>query len=169
MEIKIDNNKITIPDGCSVRQEGNVIYFEPKEEEDVKVKRWEDLKGCGVEGYFISVTSSINKSPLMEVESKNKNIARTEAHCQSMLAMAQISQLKPFYGGDITKEELSNDESYKYGIYWSARYKKFCIGKYSEVLSTLITFHTKEQAERFIKHNKDLLRDYFMINIKNKE
>lgn len=162
--IEIDNNRITIPDGCSVRQEGNVIYFEPKEEKEGEVKCWKDFKGWDLEGYVFTADSGIKDVCWINVGDGPIDVARTEAHCRAMLAMAMISQLKPYYGGDITEEERNNMDLSKYGIYWSANRKGFCVGVYQEVLSTLLTFHSKEQAEEFIENNRDLLLDYFMID-----
>ena len=164
MEIKIDNNRITIPDGCSVRQEGNTIFFEPKREEK-EVKRWEDFKGRKLNGYYLSNDSCINEMNWLKVEDRTRNTARTEAHCRAMLAMAMISQLKPHYGGDITEKEWNNTSLSKYDIYWNGVHKKFCVSEiWNFAANPLVTFHTIEQAEEFIKHNEDLLRDYFMIN-----
>lgn len=82
MKIEIDGNKIVIPDGCRVRQEGNTIFFEPKED---KIKRWEDFKGI-VGGYCITDNSCIEEVCRLKKNNKSMNIARTEAHCKAMLA-----------------------------------------------------------------------------------
>lgn len=73
--------------------------------------------------------------------------------------MAQISQLMPYYGGEITNEEWLESEM-KYTIEKNG--KKACgdkrVGTYM-----LLAFHTKEQRDEFLKNNEQLVKDYLMI------
>ena len=78
-----------------------------------------------------------------------------------MLAMAMISQLMPYYGGEITDEEWG-----------SALHKKFFITKFDGGLSfgatyynyTYLAFHTPEQRDNFLKYNEQLVKDYLMLD-----
>lgn len=69
----------------------------------IKYPRWKDLNE--IRGWSISNSSIIERAGKCAVEVYNKNVFLTEKHAKSALAMAQISQLIPFYGGEITDEE----------------------------------------------------------------
>lgn len=79
-----------------------------------------------------------------------------------MLAMAMISQLMPYYGGEITKEEWKNDNKYKYIITF---YKERIITvDWIDNNYYFLAFHTKEQRDEFLKYNEQLVKDYLMID-----
>ena len=66
-----------------------------------EVKKWEDIKY--IKGYYIDDFSDIqNIEKLEQIIPVHKNLATSEKICKSMLAMAQISQLMPYYGGEIS-------------------------------------------------------------------
>ena len=82
---------------------------------------------------------------------------------KSALALLKIHQLiEVGYGGNITNEEWKEHTKIKYTI--DLKDKKL-ICSYTYLFKSHIAFHTKEQAEEFLKYseNVQLLKDYFMI------
>lgn len=86
---------------------------------------------------------------------------------KSALALLKIHQLiEVGYGGNITHDEWVNDikESNLWSVYFdyydNEFYPIFTAGHFTHV-----AFHTKEQAEEFLKYpeNIQLLKDYFII------
>lgn len=70
-----------------------------------------------IKGYFISsANASIVKYGSAICRDRGKRVASSEKVAKSMLAMAMISQLIPYYGGAITDEEWANDNILKYRI-----------------------------------------------------
>ena len=123
---------INIPDDCEVK----IIKKEEKKEEK-------------------KVHGSCEASKIM------KDVASSYKVAKSMLAMAIISQLMPFYGKEITDKE------------WEDRkLPKFVIGKnqnliYSNINYTdycFLSFHTSDQRDDFLKYNEQLVKDYLMID-----
>lgn len=84
-------------------------------------------------------------------------------YAKAALALAQISQLMPYYGGEVTDEEWKND-NWKYSVALNH------IGEISISCIThmrcLVAFHTKEQRDRFISfpENVQLVKDFYMID-----
>lgn len=84
---------------------------------------------------------------------------------KSALALLKIHQLiEVGYGGNITNEEWNRYCYPKYFIEYNNENKIFRVMEFSYSKSH-IAFHTKEQAEEFLKYseNVQLLKDYFMI------
>lgn len=113
-----------------------------------------DFKNCNVEikkGFY----------------SEDKTLCGNTPIEKSALALLKIHQLiEVGYGGNITNEEWEDTSTikfvidiYKYNIEFN-----FIITFYNYI--SHIAFHTKEQAEEFLKYpeNIQLLKDYFMIN-----
>ena len=73
-----------------------------KTKKDVKV--WKDI--YNMSGYFITTDGDINFYPNRSCYDYNKSLARTEKVAKSMIAMAQISQLMPYY-------DVFTDSEYK--------------------------------------------------------
>lgn len=128
----------------------------------VEIKTYDDLIANEVKlsGYVIIADATLN-----EYEGKafyaNKNVAASEKVAKSMLAMAQISQLMPYYGGEITDEE------------WKDGYiNKFMIYRVGNMIRTarvhepyqFLAFHTEEQRNSFLKNNERLVKDYLMLD-----
>lgn len=84
---------------------------------------------------------------------------------KSALALLKIHQLiEVGYGGNVTNEEWISPNYAHYAI------SLYHHSKHFEILQNpadrhLVLFHTKEQAEEFLKHpeNIQLLKDYYMI------
>lgn len=152
--------KINIPEGYEIDKEVSTfecIKFKPIN----KVNIWEDIKR--INGVYINSLSDI--APISGKKSEDEtdaNIFIDEKHAKSALAMAQISQLMPYYGGPITDKEWKDADKIKY-----------CIEKYlgsmefttAYCYSTLLGFHTEEQRDKFMSYpeNVQLVKDYLMI------
>lgn len=154
--------KISVPDGYEIDKKNSTfecIKFKPV------VKKWRDNKDELLEGYFIDQVSRIQHVPPCYNNTFNNNIFVTEKHAKSALAMAQISQIMANdkrFGGAITDEEWANEDIVKYCI---IREYGSSIMFYTHFRAyEFLTFHTKEQRELFLKENKDLVKDYLMID-----
>lgn len=134
--------------------DGEIIILRKKKH---KYPKWLDLERLS--GYYITYNSKIYEANNFQISRDNRDVFLTEKHAKSALAMAQISQLMPYYGGEITDEEWLEGET-KYTIEKNG--KKACgdkrVGTYM-----LLAFHTKEQRDEFLKNNEQLVKDYLMI------
>lgn len=152
-----DNNseyKFTKHGKISTSNDADCVLFPSKdqrdwnrwaEEQKPKVpKIWNEMKSCNVEVW--QHISRMNYGP-------------TEPIVKSTLSLLKIHQLiEVGYGGNVTNEE------------WEKAYIISCTAdKIFTIHATncihTIAFHTKEQAEEFLKYpeNVQLLKDYFMI------
>lgn len=122
-----------------------------------KYPKWLDLERLS--GYYITYNSKIHEANNFQISRDNRDVFLTLKHAKSALAMAQISQLLPYYGGEITDEEWLEGKT-KYTIEKNG--KKACgdkrVGTYM-----LLAFHTEEQRDEFLKNNEQLVKDYLMI------
>ena len=149
---------INVPDGFEVQ----IVRKEEKKEPVIRT--YQDLIDNKIQlgGYAIHYGNS-NIIKFNDKDSGNpKCRAITEKVAKSMLAMAMISQLMPYYGGEITKEEWKNDNKYKYIITF---YKERIITvDWIDNNYYFLAFHTKEQRDEFLKYNEQLVKDYLMID-----
>ena len=162
--------QIEIPEGYELDKENstsfNVKFKKKEENEESKVKTWEDLIGKYVPrgSAYISTGCKIGEiNKYWAFGSNEKNLFIDSKHAKSALAMSQISQLMPYYGGAITDEEWSNQNMGKYCI---IRYKNDILIQHCIMEYRLLTFHTSKQAEDFLKYNKQLVYDYLMLDLK---
>lgn len=148
---------IQVPDDCE-------IQIVKKENKEPIIKTYQDLINNQVEckGYYIDTFSTIEEfSGRRFVSNVDRNIAISKKVAKSMLAMAMISQLMPYYGGEITDEEWSNKLIDKFTI--EKTENKINMYTYNRIYHFL-SFHTKEQCDEFIKYNEQLVKDYLMID-----
>jgi len=153
--------KIALPRGYEVDKENSTfecIKFKKKQE----IKTWKDL--ISVSGYYISnIDSEINSVNELSVDEHDYSVFLTKKQAKSALAMAHISQLMPYYGGEITDEEWKDDSIDKYVIYRDGdKLATNFIFSYSSF--HFVAFHTKEQRNEFLKCNERLVKNYFMID-----
>lgn len=145
--------KIEIPEGYEIDKENSSfekIVFKKKAE----VNCWEDLKG--VTGMYVSDNSFITFAKGGLAQPYNKNVFLNEKYAKSSLALAQISQLLPYYDTD---------------VYWNILDPKYCICRVKKELAILqfakhyhiLAFNTEDEAERFLKHNEQLVKDFYML------
>ena len=144
--------KIQIPEGYEIDKEKSTfekIVFKKK----TTINSWEDLKE--IKGVFITKCSSITKYNGIN-DDNNKNVFLNEKYAKSALALAQISQLLPYYDAKVN---------------WDSFVTKYCIVRVPKGITinvlqstySILAFNTKEEAERFIKYNEQLVKDYFMM------
>lgn len=132
---------------------GNIVLRKKKS----KFPTWEGLGN--ISGVFIGARSEFFEASGVPASNSNRNIFLTEKHAKSALAMAQISQLMPYYGGEITNEEWGNSSP------------KYIIDRYGNMINItfhtnayyFLAFHTKEQRDMFLENNEQLVKDYLMI------
>lgn len=134
---------------------GNIVLRKKKS----KFPTWEGLGNIsGV--VFIGARSEFFEASGVPASNSNRNIFLTEKHAKSALAMAQISQLIPYYGGEITNDEWKDSSIRKYIIFRKMSYVGRCEA-YSNY--EFLAFHTAEQRDEFLKNNEQLVKDYLMI------
>lgn len=147
--------KIEIPEGYEIDKEKSTfenIVFKKKP----IVNCWKDLPK--ISGVRIENTSSeISTSYDYPVSITSRNIFLNKKYAKSALALAQISQLLPYYDSKVN---------------WDNRYcEKYVIIETPNGLAIdinyniyrFLAFNTYEEAERFLKYNEQLVRDYYMM------
>ena len=156
---EIKEIKINIPKGYEIDEENSTfscIKFKKRPEVNI----WEDinyLTGC-----TISFDSSLCALGKTRNKRDNVNIFRLKKHAKAALALAQISQLMPYYGGEITDKEWKNNK------------RKFTIVAYNGEIKpfthvndkVLIAFHTEQQRTEFMSfpENVQLVKDFYMVD-----
>lgn len=154
--------KINIPEGYEVDKENSTfecIKFKKK----IKVNTWQDIPK--LQGFY-----TLGDSKIVELDeechnvfptNENRNVFLNKKYLKSVLALAQISQLMPYYGGEVTNEEWEKD-NYKYSIDISNGkiYESICRCKH------IVSFHTKKQLNKFLSfpENVQLIKDLYMID-----
>ena len=155
--------KITIPEGYEIDKEKSTfekIVFRKKESMiidswNIIIDSWKDLKK--VEGYYINTDSDIvYAGDSLKVLKEHKNVFLNEKYAKSALALAQISQLLPYYDSNVN---------------WRSSKHKYCIDKEHNniIINTwtsiyhVLAFNSQEEAKRFLEYNEQLVKDYFML------
>ena len=114
-----DGVKIEVPEGMVIDKENSdlekgKIAFKKKEQE---IKTWKDLIGIDIPvGSSLIIEKGENHFSYSFFTSDDRSVFIDEKHAKSALAMAQISQLMPYYGNAITDEEWEDDSINKYII-----------------------------------------------------
>lgn len=139
----------------SEQKDKEIIVLKKKKS---KFPTWEDLGN--ISGVFIGAGSEFFEDSCIPTSNSNRNVFLTEKHAKSALAMAQISQLIPYYGGKITNDEWEDCSIRKYIIFRKMSYVGRCEA-YSNY--EFLAFHTAEQRDEFLKNNEQLVKDYLMI------
>ena len=145
--------KIEIPDGYEIDKEKSSfekIVFKKK----IEVNCWEDLKH--VPGVYITEDSDFDSILADLVLPQNRNVFLNEKYAKSALALAQISQLLPYY--DTNVDWTSNNHKYCIerigdGVEIGAWMHRYCV----------LAFNTESEAYRFLKHNEQLIKDFYML------
>lgn len=130
---------------------------------DPIIRNYQDLidNNIKLKGYWISPTSKIIDYASPAIKNYTEDMAATEKVAKSMLAMAMISQLMPYYGGAITDEEWNN-----------GAFQKYVIKRYIDIIKVedyytayhFLAFHTAKQRDEFLKYNERLIKNYLMID-----
>ena len=131
------------------------------------VKTYQDLidSKIKISGYWINGKSDVrNYNTEVTASVITKDIAFSEKVAKSMLAMAMISQLMPYYGGEITSEEWRDVKIDKYTIERNTIRDSQIGYDTHQYWYHFLAFHTKEQRDKFFKYNEQLVKDYLMID-----
>lgn len=139
---------------------------ETKKLEDFKpvIRTYQDLIDNNItikKGYCVMGNSDIISANKGVFSESNRNVAYSKKVAKSILAMAMISQLMPYYSGEITDEEWNNLNIDKYYIYKSNENIHTSVTNYHYYF---LAFHTEEQRNKFLKYNEQLVKDYLMID-----
>jgi len=153
--------KVTAPNGYEIDEENSTFENIVFKKIDKGVKTWEDLIGKQMsDSYKWIDAKSYIRNACGKFGLIDKNVFIDERHAKSALAMAQISQLIPYYGGAITDEEWGNSSTIKHVIV-RMEGKLDCAASFGEYI--FLAFHTAEQRDNFIKYNYQLVNDYLML------
>lgn len=127
-----------------------------------EIKTYQDLidNNILINGFWINNRCEINPYKVRCQKNFSEEVALSEKVAKSMLAMAMISQLMPYYGGEITDEEWKNSNLPKYVIYSNSKMLSGCS---SYINYYYLAFHTPEQRDEFLKNNEQLVKSYLMI------
>ena len=90
----------------------------------------------------------------------DRNLFLSESDAKASLAMAQISQLMPFYGGKITPKEWLDEKIAKFIL---QNVNNEITSETFYVTFSYLAFHTREQMNDFLINNRQLVEDYLMI------
>ena len=153
---------INIPEEYEIDKEQSTfekIVFKKKEKE---VKTWEDLinRDLSSSSKYITSWSFIQGAVGDKFSHNDKNCFIDYKHAKSALAMAQISQLMPYYGGAITDKEWG-DLTAKHII---ARNNKKIILRTNTNPFSFLAFHTRRQRDLFLRYNRELVKEYLMLD-----
>lgn len=150
--------KINIPKGYEI-DEQNSTFECIKFKKIHQINTWENIPR--INGCYISNCNIVTGYEGKPCE-KNKDVYLTDKYAKSALALAQISQLMPYYGGEITDEEWKNNK------------RKFTIVAYNGEIKpfthvnnkVLIAFHTEQQRTEFMSfpENVQLVKDFYMVD-----
>lgn len=150
--------------------EGHVIDTEKSNLEEGKivfkkkgVTPWRYNKSALLSGYYVRNFTIKEGSSLWNTESA-KDVFVTRKQAQSMLAMAQLSQIienDKRFGGPITTEEWNTPKVDKYCIVRESNDIRKHVLLYTYCF---VAFHTQEQCDLFLNENEDLIRQYFMLD-----
>ena len=160
-ETELNEIRITVPEGMEIDKENSTfecIKFKKKEES------WRSAFKSGLKGYGIHTDGDVGEVLDKAHDLKHSWVFATEKQAKSAQAMAQISQIMandPRFGGIVTDEEWRDSEIEKYVI---ERIKGEIYTNYYTVTYRFLAFHTEEQQKLFLKENKDLVKDYMMVD-----
>jgi hypothetical protein len=159
--------KITPPEGYEIDKENST--FEKIVFKKIGPKRFIDDKNYTGVAYFINYDSEVVRDENVHLNYRgNYNGFATRKMAEASIAMARISQIMmqdSRFGGFIIGEEWCDSNIKKYCIeltYCLDGTKSFNISCYSRT-QRFPAFHTREQAQLFIKENLELLEQYFMV------
>lgn len=162
----VDVDRMLIKSGVSITildeygkkaEDGEVLIFPSKnqrswkkyieENTKPKVRNWQDV----VKNYNIGANT---------VRCSSDYTDKSEMAYSKLCIIVRLG-----YGGFVTTEEMRKPKAKWYAIYYDFLSKGFIINPQHILKSSMITFHTEEQALEFLKDtsNVELLYDYFMI------
>lgn len=156
LRVKEGITKVIIPENCDFEVKDRTIVVTTNK----AVRTWDDLIGEAISGSYINGNSGIYNIHEYPAKQIDKYVFASERHAKSALAMAQISQLFCYYGGEITDKEWADDNMSKYVIKrMDGKIDTACYSSFYFFLA----FHTEQQRDDFLNYNEQLVKDYLMI------
>lgn len=152
--------KINIPEGYEIDKRNSTFECIRFKKKQSQINIWADIEYMS--GVYIDDTCYIDEIEGIRVDTY-RNVFKNEKYAKAALAMAQFSQLIPYYGGEVTNEEWLSPYKFKYVILCRQ-------GKLEPASATItaypLAFHTKEQLDRFMSfpENIQLAKDFYMID-----
>ena len=155
--------KIEIPSGYVIDEENSNLLQGVIKFKKIEIKTFNDLikSKQKVNGCWIDENSDIRNGIFYKMSESDKNAFIDKKHAKSALAMAQISQLMPYYGGAITDEEWSDINLDKHIL---RRISNRVEAVTMTATFSLLAFHTEWQRDAFYNINNRLVKDYLMID-----
>lgn len=153
--MKTEEIEIQVPKGYEIDEEKSTFEKIVLKKKKVIVNCWEDIKK--INGIYIDSYSDFSSCVGRSNSHRHHNVFLNEKYAKSALALAQISQLLPYYDSKVNWFS----DIYKYCI--TKEFDKLVIRKWQSAYQ-LLAFNTEEEAQRFLKHNEQLVKDYFMID-----
>lgn len=148
---------INIPEGYEIDRRNSTFECIRFKKKQSQINIWADIEHMS--GVYIDDTCYIEEIEGIRVDT----YSNVFIYAKAALAMAQFSQLIPYYGGEVTNEEWLSPYKFKYVILCRQ-------GKLEPASATIIAyplaFHTKEQLDRFMSfpENIQLAKDFYMID-----
>lgn len=160
---------IEIPDDKDIKWIDNVLTLVDKGD-NRKIKTYNDLirYKVAINGYRFDAINNTLISAEVIANNADKNLPKSEKVAKAILAMAQISQLMPYYGGEVTELDWSNEEIRKYYIT-----KHIDITTNHAVISRgetvdeyyFLAFYSRLERDLFLENNGQLVYDYLMCTV----
>ena len=122
------------------------------------VKVWEDLFNAPKNYKGFCIKSNSNLEGRVILSDSDKCVFVDEKHAKSALAMAQISQLMPYYTEPIARNESN-------WVIIADEFGDLITQQYNYKSNpNILRFKTREKAYEFLTNNMQLVEDYFMMN-----
>lgn len=160
---------IEIPDDKDIKWIDNVLTLVDKGD-NRKIKTYNDLikHKVAINGYRFDAINNTLISAEVIANNADKNLPKSEKVAKAILAMAQISQLMSYYGGEVTELDWSNEEIRKYYIT-----KRIDITTNHAVISRgetvdeyyFLAFYSRLERDLFLENNGQLVYDYLMCTV----
>lgn len=160
---------IEIPDDKDIKWIDNVLTLVDKGD-NRKIKTYNDLirHKVVINGYRFDAINNTLISTEVIANNADKNLPESEKVAKAILAMAQISQLMPYYGGEVTELDWNNEEIRKYYIT-----KRIDITTNYAVISRgetvdeyyFLAFYSRLERDLFLENNGQLVYDYLMCTV----
>lgn len=154
--------KINVPEGYVIDEENSTfthIKFKKKE------TRFGDYDGTyELSGFYVDTCSNI-KTLVSHNDSVDKNIFHCRGAAVSALAFAQLTQIREHeYNRYGIKPSYADRDIY--AIFYATDNELLVFERCSACsrLETYLAFDTREHAELFLRENKQLIKDYFMMS-----
>lgn len=129
--------------------------LEPYKEPEINT--WDDLVEAGKVEFAMAKIINGRQEGGIKADAYCKTHKGSPAE-RKALATLKIAQLKEYYGGMVRFPQPIGHAK----IVLIPDAEKFEVDTYRD-WDALMTFHTREQAERFLRYNENLIRQYYML------